>query len=139
LVRDARRHELELRLHHRRRVDAAERVVPGRQLVEHHAEGVEVGLGADLLGPTELLGRRVEHGPRELPFLCYGDAGLLQLRHPEVHDADLVVVRDQDVLGLEIAVNDAVGVDRGQPGGGLQGNLAEQRLGDRAQVEEQLA
>ena len=49
---------------------------------------------------------------------------ILELRDPEIHDPDLVVFGDQDVLGLEVAVDDAGLVDGGQAGGRLERDLA---------------
>ena len=83
---------------------------PRQQLVEHGAEGVDVG-GRSHLVARSLLGRQVggcaEHGP-----------GLRQLRSveragdPKVGDFERPVRHDQQVLRLDVAVNEA-GIMRG--------------------------
>ena len=50
---------------------------------------------------------------------------LLEFRDAEIHDPDLVLVRDQDVRGLEIAMDDAGVVDRVEPRRDLRRDLAQ--------------
>jgi hypothetical protein len=50
-----------------------------------------------------------------------------------------VIVRDQDVLGLQVPVDDSRLVDGVQARRHLPGDLPEQRLGDRAVVPEEVA
>ena len=66
---------------------------------------------------------RADHGAERR-----GRAGAAdRARDPEIHDERAIVVRDHDVLGLEIAVDDTDLVRRLQPGGDLFGNR--ERLG----------
>ena len=64
----------------------------------------------------------------------------VQFRQAEIEHLDAVVLRDHDVVGLEIAMEDAPIVRRGQPFGHFRGNaqrvLRRQRLAvhQRAQV-----
>ena len=112
------RHELE--------EDEAERV-----LVAGRPEGVDVAAG--------LLGRHVGRGPQDRTTHCgrrlRGDALFTRLRilgadevsDPPIRDEDLVEVADHDVVGLEVAVDDAVVVGVGHGVADVQEQL-ESRL-----------
>ena len=101
------------------------RVVPrvglrsGQQLVEDHAHGVDVRTNIERPVPARLLRRHVVR--RSESRSGVGDAaGLVdQLRDTEVEDLDelppVVATHDEDVPGLEVAVEDAVRVSRLQP------------------------
>ena len=87
-----------------------ERHATGEDLVHHHAPRVDVAarvaavaldlLGAHVVGRAEAL---AEVTPREA-------LGALEQRGAEVHELQRAVVGDDHVLGLEIAVHDAVRV-----------------------------
>ncbi len=105
---------------------ADERHAAGEHLVEADAERVDVGAVIDVRAAFALLGRhigrRAKHdaGARAMRALCV--AG--QLRDAEVEQLDevaLATARDQDdVVGFEIAVDDAALVRCGQCVGDLQ-------------------
>ncbi len=88
-----------------------ERLLAGEELVEHGAEGEDVGAGIGL-GPTHLLGghvvRRAHHHARAR-HLRGADAG-----QPEVHDLHAAIRKDADVRGLEVTVDHALLVGVGQ-------------------------
>ena len=108
------------------RVGVQDRLLPGRggvargpvgfaprqQLVQHHAEGVDIGHRGDRLA-AHLLGRGVVQGER-----TRGVAGLLggvflgieQLGDAEIEQAHMAVRRDQDVRRLEVQMHDQTGV-----------------------------
>ena len=67
------------------------------------------------------------------------EAGSCEPGHAQVHDLDPLVVRDEHVVGLHVAVHDAGGVDRREPGRDLARDLPQQRLGEPSQLHEQLA
>ena len=106
-------------------------------LVEHDAEGVDVAAPVDS-EPLGLLGREVGRGPHHEPGL--GDLLVDADRpgDPEVGHLDLAVGGDEDVAGLDVAVDDPVAVrvgerlgdvggDRGGLGGGERGLRADDR------------
>ena len=53
-----------------------------------------------------------------------------QQGHTEVHELDVVLFGDQDVLGLHVAMDDARAVDRGEPLADLARHVATEFLGD---------
>ena len=91
---------------------AAERRPAGQHLVQDDAEGVEVRARVDL-APQRLLGRHVLAGAEHAAGL--GQARLLERAgDAEVGHADAPVVADQDVAGLQVAVDAAAGVGGGE-------------------------
>ena len=76
-------------------------------LIEHDAEGIQVTarVGIEALG---LLGRDIVHGADGLTAALFMD--ILERGDAEVSDLDHVIVRDHDVLRLDVPVDDAVGV-----------------------------
>ncbi len=94
----------------------------GAALVEDRAHRVEIRAVVHVRVPTRLFGRHVrrrpEHGarPRELGGRPRDVAGH-HARDAEVEHLDdllVLVVRQEDVVGLEVAVDDAAGVHRGE-------------------------
>ena len=79
----------------------------GQHLEQHAPEAVDVGPRVELAAADRLLGAHVAGGPHRLTGLrerqCAGGAD--RARDPEVGD-DGVVARQQNVLGLDVAVND---------------------------------
>ena len=101
----------------------------GEQFVQDDAQGVDVGAGVDGVGlAAELLGGGVGEGAGELALAGDGGGGsgarrdgtvgvgrVVELGDAEVDDARAAVGVDEDVGGLEVAVDDAplVGVVHG--------------------------
>lgn len=91
-------------------------IISWSALGQHQTEGVEVGGGADAAAP-DLLGGHVARGAHHLAVGGERLASLVdadRLGHAKVHDPDEVVlpfeVRQEDVGGLDIAVDDAAAV-----------------------------
>ena len=118
---------------------ACERAAAGEHLVEHGAAGEDVGarvrcLPAHLLGShvadrsQDGAGGRVVEGGRRVPqALAAGWGG--ELGEAEVEDLHPAVVRHEEVLGLQVAVDDALVVRRGETGRDLGAEV--QRLAGR--------
>ena len=87
----------------------------GEHLVKDGAEAEDVGARVGRLAP-HLLGRHVPDGAHHFAGQC-PRVGLRprQLGDPEVEDLEPPFVGDEEVLGLQIAVDDVVLVRRGQP------------------------
>ncbi len=116
-VTDARRDLLEVRGEPAGGVARLE----GRPLHEHleheDAERVEVG-GACRVGGADALRGHVLRGPEDLPHA--GEARvLLREGDPEVEQLHAIAGEDEDVLGLEIAVDDVEVVSAGERAGHL--------------------
>ncbi len=105
----------------RRRL-ALEGLDAGRHLVHHHAEREEVAALVDGLA-AGVLGRHVGDGADGHPGRCQGmllgdrdvDRGQAaavrhHLRETEVHHLHLAALGDEDVAGLDVAVEDALAV-----------------------------
>ena len=88
---------------------------PGERLVEHAAEREDVRPRVDGLPAPRLLRRHVPRGPEHRPRLRRA-AQRGEPRHPEVEDPHVLQAgaHEEDVAGLEVAVDDAPEVDRGQ-------------------------
>ena len=126
------------RLH--RRV-AVERPAARQHLVEHRPEGEDVGAVVRRLAPRLLRGhvadRPQHHARRRLPrqrgrsrVLAVRDDRLQ--REAEVQDLDDPVLRDEQVLGLQVPVDDRLVVRRGEPVRHLQRVVHGLARGDRA-------
>ena len=119
-----------IRLQHLVRVLPRERQLAGGQLVQHDADGEDVG--AKIERPAlDVLGRHVRRRAEQLA----GDGHPLEvddLRDAEVHQLDEPVVADHHVLGLHVAVDDAETVRVGERAADLdadhRGDLGEARL-----------
>jgi hypothetical protein len=105
-----------------RRGPAVEWQTAGQHLVERHAERPDVGARADV-ETRRLLGRHVGSGPDRGAGRGHSRDRLLGFRdhfgQPEIDDPHLSVMRQHDVRGFEVAMDDARGVRGGQPGGDL--------------------
>ncbi len=111
-----------------------EGALAGRHFVEDRPQRELVG--AEVERPAaRLLGRHVADGPHDRAGprrrRDVGDLfilGLQELRQAEVEDLDDAVLRDHDVFGLQVAVDDPGGVRLGEPVGDLVRDV-EQPLG----------
>ena len=118
---------------------ALERKLRGDHLVEDGAEGEDVAAAVELL-PASLLGahvaERAHHRPGDRLGPAAGQgpgevggrrgplgAGLEQFGQAEVEEFGVAVPRDHDVVGLDVAVEDARVVGLGQTLGDLEGDL----------------
>ena len=108
---------------------AAERLPSREHLVEHRAEGEEIAARVGRFA-AHLLGCHVTHGSEDHARLRAARRGgevralprarvLGELRETEVENLDAPVLRDEEVLGLEIAVDDALVVRGGKAAGDL--------------------
>ena len=112
----------------RRHRVAPEGVLPPQKFVEDHPEGEEVGPRVHRLRP-HLLGGHVSHRPHQHAGLggargrhllgVHAHGG--ELGEAEVEDLDAPVRGEEEVLGLEVAVDDALAVCGGEALGGLDG------------------
>ena len=125
-----------------------ERALAGRHLVEDRAERelirAEVeGLAARLLG-RHVPGRahdraglgRPDHGRQHGRVLRNG---LGQFRQPEVENLDVAVLRDHQVLGLQIPVHDPGRMGLGETVGGLHGDVEKPLRRERLPRRQELA
>ena len=105
---------------------ALEWPLTGHGLVEQATEGEDVRSMVDPLA-LHLFGRHIADGPhdrsfgrllpghgRNLSTTLFGQ-GLGQLGEAEIQHLGIAVAGDHDVVGLEIAVDDALGVGLGEP------------------------
>ena len=109
---------------------------PGEELVHDDPPGVDVAAGVAPLA-LDLLGAHVVGGADALGEVLPGQPlGPLEQRRAEVGHLQLVVGGDQDVLGLEVAVGDAVAVevgdDRGQLATPVDGQVDRHRAAELA-------
>ena len=81
------------------------RQVAGRHLIEHDAERIQVAARVGI-EPLRLLGRNIVHRADGLAAALLAD--IFQRGDTEIRHLDHVVIRDHDVLRLDVAVNDAV-------------------------------
>ena len=115
---------LQDRVHRLDRAVAPERSHAREHLEEHRPEGEDVRAVVHRLAP-DLLGRHEAHRPQHhARFRGRGGVSLVsflddrrrtrQLGEAEVEDLDPAVVRDEDVVGLEVAVDDPLVVSGGE-------------------------
>ena len=117
--------------HHRLRGGAGEGRLAREHLVQHASEGVDVRAGGDLPLAHRLLRAHVVRGPQGHARLGHpGPASLAGgERDAEVGHQRRVIV-EQDVLGLDVAVDHAVAVRVVQRGGDLLGDADGIRHGE---------
>ena len=119
---------LQDRVHRLDRAVASERAHAREHLVKQRPEREDVRAVIHRLAP-DLLGRHEAHrpqhharfrGPRALVSFADERRRARQLGEAEVEDLDPAVVRDEDVVGLEVAVDDPLVVSGGKAAGDLQ-------------------
>jgi len=123
---------------HRHEGRPGERQRAGDQLVEHHAEAVEVGplvhLVAQRLLRRHVVGRAQKRAGASQPRLAHH-----QLGDAEVEQLHLVAAarqRDQEDVGrLQVAVNDPGRVRRAEPGRDLKDQIDRRRLRERSSLD----
>ena len=98
---------------HRHRALGVVRRRAGQQLEQQDAGGVDVGAGVGA-AVLDLLRGEVGDGADEHAGRRGDRAGLDGAREAEVGDLDPAVVRQQDVLGLDVAVHEPGGVGGGE-------------------------
>ena len=119
--------------HHLRRAPAGEGALAGQELMEHAAEGEDIGAGAGGLAP-HLLRRHVADRAEDRPgggerHLGAGLGHLTgarlagELGETEVEDLDPPFLGHEDILGLEVAMHDPALVGRGEAARDLGGPL----------------
>ena len=90
---------------------AAERALAGQELVENDPEAVDVAPGVDPVRlAARLLGRHVGRRAQHLAVLGHDGLVGLALGQAEVHQVGLAFGIEQDVGGLDVAVDHAVAV-----------------------------
>src|SRR5581483_8198960 len=106
-----------------------------QELVEHDPQRVDVRLRPGVAA-LRLLRREVPQRPEDRSDLR--EASLLRgARDPEVGDLHDAAPRTQEVARLQVAVDDALAVREGEPGGDLRGLRGRQRAAfERAAVDE---
>ncbi len=139
--RGERRHRVEyLARQHREHVGSGERRLTRQQLVEDAGEAVLVGPGVDLALASGLLGTHVGGGPHAQAGLGQPAAGreARGARDAEVRDQG-VALREQDVLGLHVAMNQPFPVGVVERFAGLPHQAEGLRHRERALASEPLA
>ena len=118
--------------------DVVEGTSSGAQLEDHGAEGIQIGADRQVLAAPGL-GGDVERSSDQRPFrlVLHGGGGQEQARQSEIDDLDLPLVGDEDVRGVQVAVQDAAAVGGGEPAREVAGDLEDAREGhgplDRSQ------
>ena len=101
----------------------------GEHLVEQAAEREHIGAAVDALAGHLLrrhVAERSQHDSlrRARHGRAIGAGGVETLqRQPEIENLDVAVAGQEDVLGLEVAMDDALGMRRRQPVGNRRRNL----------------
>src|SRR5262249_44406809 len=103
--------------------------VAGEELEQQGAERVDVGAGVDVAPAFDLLGRHVGRRAQDHPTGVDGADVDEGAGDAEVGDDDAAVLREQDVIGLEVTVDHGGRVGGGEAGADAGGDL--DRAGDR--------
>ena len=109
-------------VHELREAPVVKRVVSRQAFVHDDAEGEEIGLMGDRI-VLHLLGRHVTGGARELHSRGGRSGAALQAGDAEIADLGLTVLREQDVRGLDVAVDHPLAVGILQRTRRLEGGL----------------
>ena len=110
-----------------------ERKLPCQALVKDDPESEDIRSRVDV-SPGELLGRHVRGAAVHHPGPRRGRGSRRELRDTEVDDLDerpTVAPGDEQIVGLQIAVDDPGAVGRGHPLGGLRHELRRERCVER--------
>ena len=105
---------------------ARERNLAGEQLVEHDTERVDVRLLVDVQALC-LLGSDVVGGSEYRPGLGHPALHVERARDAEVGHLRLAVAVQEDVLGLDVAVDEAAAMREGEPARDLSRQLERSR------------
>ena len=98
------------------------RSVARQHEVERAAEAVDVGPCVNPVAVERLFGGKIVDGADHLLVVGHRQRGLRLVgepRQPHVENLDRAGLVDQQIGGLDVAVNQSVGVRIGQPLGGL--------------------
>jgi hypothetical protein len=118
---------------HRGRCVTGKRQEAGGHFVENHAEGKEVSARIHFLAEG-LFGRHVGHGPHRgagagemrlrggLRFSCAGWVGGIELGEAEIENLCVASAGHENIGGLDVAVNDVLGMSRIQRIGNIDGD-----------------
>ena len=88
---------------------APERDLAGKHLVENDPQAVKVAAGIDPMGlAPSLLGRHVRQGPEQFPLDGHRDLIGFPSGQAEIGQMRLLVLVDQDIRRLDIAMDDAL-------------------------------
>jgi hypothetical protein len=105
---------------------ALERTPPGQQLVRKHTHRIDVGAMIELRIPGGLLGRHVSRCTERHPDPGHRSLGAVPVQRPG--DAEIgdqrALSRGEDVVGLDVAVHDAVVMGVRQGVGDIEQNPA---------------
>jgi hypothetical protein len=96
-------------VHHLGVAAAVERPPPREQLVRHHAEREYVAAHADHFA-ARLLGRHVRRRSHHLAVVCHQRELVDRFGETEVGDLDSALAREDDVGGLDVAMDEVFGV-----------------------------
>ena len=105
---------------------------PAEELVEHDAAGVEVGAGVGLLPLKHLGGEVVRRADDEAGLGLPGREPVDRPGDAEVHQLGVAGGLQDQVLGLDVAVEHAHGVGGAEAGAELLGEAQARRVGEPA-------
>ena len=122
---------LQVLVHHRRRRFAIERRAAGDQVIHRRAQRIDVGAEIDVDVAADLLGRDVVG--RAVGFAGFALGGVLvvrRARQTEVGQLRDALRGEEDVLGLDVAVDQAALVGVGERVGDLDRDVQRFGLGE---------